>query len=332
MNARILEWLACPRCGANLRLQSKTTSGEEIENGTLTCERCGKDYPIVRGIPRFVEPENYAGTFGHQWNKFAQLQLDSKNGTHFSRERFFSITEWDPAELNGKLILDVGCGAGRFSEVALSMGAEVVSMDLSSAVEACRLNLAPNPKLHVLQGSIYEFPLKRAIFDFVYCIGVIQHTPDPRRSIDEILKMVRPGGKAGLWIYELNWKSFVGTAGFKYFLRPLTKRMAISQLEFWCNRIEKWCRPFNLWARKRGAIGKVIMRMLPAAAAHLHGIPLSDDDFCEWVRLDTFDMYSPAHDHPQRFNDVKLWMADAGFTVDPRHPHGAVSITGTRLS
>jgi hypothetical protein len=78
-------------------------------------------------------------------------------------------------------------------------------------------------------------------------------------------------------------------------------------------------------------LGKFVMRMLPVACAHLQSIPLSPEDFREWVRLDTFDMYSPAHDHPQRFCTVKSWLENAGFEVDPRHPHGAVSITGTRL-
>jgi hypothetical protein len=71
--------------------------------------------------------------------------------------------------------------------------------------------------------------------------------------------------------------------------------------------------------------------MLPVGSAHLHGIPLSDEDFREWVVLDAFDNYSPAHDHPQRFNTVRRWLEESAFKPDPRHPHGAISITGTRL-
>ena len=73
------------------------------------------------------------------------------------------------------------------------------------------------------------------------------------------------------------------------------------------------------------------MRILPVSSAHLHGLPLSEKDFREWVRLDTLDMYSPAHDHPQTFSRVKAWLEEAGFDVEPRHPHGGISITGRRL-
>ena len=331
MKRMLLEWLACPKCRGVLDLRAQHEKETEVEEGSLHCQKCAATYSIIRGLPRFVPPENYAASFGYQWNRYARLQLDSQNGTMFSHERFHSITEWTPAELAGKLVLDVGCGSGRFSEVALAAGAEVVAMDLSSAVDAARNNLGHHPKLHCVQASIYEMPFREGLFDYVYCIGVIQHTPNPQESVRCILNMVRRGGKVGLWIYELNWKSFVGTAAFKYGFRPWTKRLSIQKLEAFCNRIERLCWPILRWARHGGTSGKVIMRLLPAASAHLQGIPLSDEDFRQWVRLDTFDAYSPAHDHPQKFSTVQGWLETAGFRVDPRHPHGAISITGTRL-
>jgi 2-polyprenyl-3-methyl-5-hydroxy-6-metoxy-1,4-benzoquinol methylase len=309
----------------------KSQLEDEVEEGALKCTNCSAAFPVVRGIPRFVSSENYAASFGRQWNKFARLQLDSQNGTSFSRDRFCSITEWELSSLKGKLVLDVGCGAGRFAEVALQAGAEVVALDLSSAVDACRQNLIGHPGIHVVQASIYELPVRDALFDFVYSIGVIQHTPDPRRSVLEILPKTTTGGRVGFWIYELNWKSFVGSSGFKYLLRPWTRRMPHAQLEQLCSRMERLCWPIIRRARRGGTLGRIIMRMLPVGSAHLHGIPLSDEDFREWVVLDAFDNYSPAHDHPQRFNTVRRWLEESAFKPDPRHPHGAISITGTRL-
>jgi len=331
MKPVLLEWLACPKCRSALTLTIQHKERDEIEEGSLHCQKCVTVYPILRGIPRFVPPENYAASFGYQWNRYARLQLDSQNGTTFSRQRFYSITEWNPADLAGKRVLDVGCGSGRFSEVVLAEGAQVVAMDLSLAVDACRNNLGKQAGLHCVQASIYELPFRDRLFDYVYCIGVIQHTPDPQQSVLCISRMVKVGGKIGLWIYELTWKSLVGTAAFKYGLRPWTKRWSIQRLETFCNRTERLCWPVLRWARHKGTLGKAIMRLLPAASAHLQGIPLSDEDFREWVRLDTFDTYSPAHDHPQTFPRVKSWLESAGMQVEPRHPHGAISITGTRL-
>src|SRR5882672_720376 len=96
MKHRLVQWLACPQCHGRLDLAVRLEREGEIEEGSLSCAKCQKVFPILRGIPRFVSSENYAASFGRQWNKFARLQMDSQNGTTFSRDRFYSITEWDP--------------------------------------------------------------------------------------------------------------------------------------------------------------------------------------------------------------------------------------------
>ena len=83
-----------------------------------------------------------------------------------------------PTELKGKMALEVGCGAGRYAEIALSLGAKLVALDYSSAVDTCWQNLHSNPNLNVVQGDIYHLPFKPASFKSVYCFGVLQHTPD----------------------------------------------------------------------------------------------------------------------------------------------------------
>ena len=331
MKREFLSRLACPETGTPLSLVEEQESGGEILSGRLVTAT-GKSYDVAGGIPRFVPPSSYADSFGYQWKKYAELQLDSRNGSTFSRDRFYSITEWSETDLRGKRVLDVGCGAGRFAEIALAAGAEVVAVDLSQAVEACRDNLRPCDRLEIVQASIYELPFPPGSFDFVYCIGVIQHTPDPQRSILEIARMVRPGGRLGYWIYERDWKSYLGTTGFKYLFRPWTKTLSREAVERFSHTLETLCWPINRIARKCGLPGKIVMRMLPVSSAYLQDVPLSDQEFREWVRLDTFDMYSPAHDHPQKFYTVARWLAAAGFEVDPRHPHGGISITARRPS
>lgn len=328
MNDEFLDSLICPETGQKLRLAA-FPSDEKQDTALLTPDNT-HHYPVVKGIPRFVPSENYADSFGYQWNKYAKLQLDSCNGTTFSRDRFLAITGWNLQELSGKRVLDVGCGAGRFAEVALSAGARVTAVDLSQAVEACKRNLGNSSSLDVVQASIYAMPFPPGSFDFVYSIGVIQHTPDPKKSVVEICKMVKPRGHIGLWIYERDWKSYVGTVGFKYLLRPFAAKMSRQQIEKFSNALESICWPVNRIARRCGLTGKVVMRMLPVASAYLQEVPLSDEDFREWVRLDTFDMYSPAHDRPQTFATVASWLREAGFADIRRHAHGGISITAQR--
>lgn len=321
--------LVCPETGEQLHLDARSPEAGGCE-GILTTASGGRRYPVKSGIPRFVPAANYADSFGYQWNKYARIQLDSANGSSSSRDRFYSITEWDSRDLLGAKVLDVGCGAGRFAEIALAAGANVTAIDMSGAVDACKTNLSGHRNLNVVQASIYELPFRDESFDYVYSIGVIQHTPDPERAVKEICKLVRPGGQVGLWIYDRNWKSYVGTIAFKYLLRPVTRNMSRDQVERFSNFLEMLCWPINRQVRSWGAAGKFIMRMLPVSCFYLQGVPLSDADFREWVRLDTFDMYSPAHDHPQKYRTVETWLQDAGFVEITRHPHTGVSLTATR--
>src|SRR5512147_1581240 len=140
MKEDLLHILGCPFWKGDLDLQDAVAKGMEIAEGTLHCRTCSLVYPIIRCIPRFVPPENYASSFGFQWNRFRRTQLDSHTGKPIARERFLLRTGYQPTDLEGKRVLDVGCGAGRYAEVALSSGARLVALDYSSAVDACWQN------------------------------------------------------------------------------------------------------------------------------------------------------------------------------------------------
>jgi 2-polyprenyl-3-methyl-5-hydroxy-6-metoxy-1,4-benzoquinol methylase/uncharacterized protein YbaR (Trm112 family) len=318
-----LNLLVCPACGSPLE------GKEDLSPSCLVCRAQGHVYPLRNGIPRFVDPGNYADSFGFQWNRFSRVQLDSYNGTTFSEDRFRLITGWTPSDLAGRLVLDAGCGAGRFSEVALKYGAQLVAFDLSEAVDASQTNLVPAEPL-ICQASIYELPFAPASFDYVYCIGVVQHTPDPVASVRALARMVKPGGQIGLWIYERDWKSFVGTVGFKYLLRPIFSRLPRSKQFSICSAMVNLFYPILAFCRKHGAFGKTIMRLLPVSSAHLQSVPLSPEDFKTWVLLDTFDMYSPAFDQPQTYSKIAGLLAQENFENIRRHPHGGISITAIR--
>ena len=157
MKIELLELLRCPKTGQRLRLENGNSDSQEIEEDWLISADGQQRYPVQRGIPRFVPQSNYADNFGMQWNHFCQTQLDS-SGHPISTERFWLATGWKPEQLKDQWVLDAGCGAGRFAEVALLAGAKVVALDYSSAVDACYANLKYHPGLHVVQGDIYALP------------------------------------------------------------------------------------------------------------------------------------------------------------------------------
>ena len=69
MKRELLQWLCCPECSGDLTLTATETSpaGDRVVSGDLRCDGCGRSYPIVKQIPRFVRADNYTGSFGYQW-------------------------------------------------------------------------------------------------------------------------------------------------------------------------------------------------------------------------------------------------------------------------
>ena len=196
MKKKLLEYVACPICNGCLALEEGYRSnGIEISDGLLHCGSCKSDFPIVNDIPRFVSWDNYSNNFGFQWNLFRMTQLDSQNNTKISGDRFFRQTKWRSEEIKGKIILDAGCGAGRFAEIALAEGAIVIAVDQSKSVDACLANLKGNHNLHVLEADIYNLPFGSDVFDYIYCFGVLQHTPNPKKAFLKLVKKLKKNEK-----------------------------------------------------------------------------------------------------------------------------------------
>jgi 2-polyprenyl-3-methyl-5-hydroxy-6-metoxy-1,4-benzoquinol methylase len=291
----------------------------------LRCEACAGIVPIERGIPRFVASEHYASSFGLQWNRHATAQLDSASLASISRERLFGVTGW-PQRMEGEHILEAGCGAGRFTEVLATTGADVWSFDLSQAVDANASNHGHVKNVHVFQASISDVPFNPGTFDRVLCLGVLQHTPNPEAAFHSLVAQVRPGGELVIDVYR---KDLAAILQWKYALRPLTTRMDAERLYHVVAKVVPRLIPAARAARTMA--GRFGARLIPIAEySHLG---LSEGQNREWAILDTFDMLSPAHDHPQTLSTVRSWFCDAGFvSVDVRKGQNGIVGKGRRPS
>src|SRR5687767_8679476 len=186
----------------------------------------GNIFPVSKGVLRLVSDDNYTASFGFQWNKFQKTQIDrDNNNTKQSAERFFAQTNWDKEDLTGKDVLEVGSGAGRFSQVFLDhTNGNLYSVDYSDAVSAnYRNNGHHGERFKLFQASIYEMPFPDNSFDKVFCFGVLQHTPDFKQSVKCLIDKVKPGGEVVVDFYPINgWWTKLHS---KYILRPITKKM-----------------------------------------------------------------------------------------------------------
>lgn len=274
----------------------------------------GNEFIKINGSYRFVDLNNYTGNFGYQWNKFQKTQIDRAfTQQDQSTERFFAQTGWKTEDLEDKDVLEVGSGAGRFSQVILSnTRANLFSIDYSTAVEANYRNNGPNNRLNLFQASIYEMPFASESFDKVFCFGVLQHTPDFRESVRHLCRMVKPGGKLVIDFYPIRgWYTKIHA---KYLFRPFTKRLKHSTLLFLIEKnAGRLIKGYNLLHRIK--LG-VLSRFMPVCDIN-NTLPtgLSADELKEWVILDTFDMFSPAYDQPQRIKRVANWVKEEGLQV-----------------
>jgi len=307
MHRDLTHVLVCPSCHGSLRLTIDREADEEIESGILRCEPCAAGYPIVAFVPRFVPRENYSSSFGFQWNRFRQTQLDSNTGQPITRDRFFAQSGWAAGDMAGRWTLDLGCGAGRFAEVALGAGARLVAVDYSSAVDACRQNLGPHPRLDVVQADVYRLPFRLQRFDFVYCFGVLQHTPDVHAAFAALVEQIAPGGRIAVDLYP---QLALNVVWPKYWLRPFTKRMPAERLFSLVFRMVDLLWPVSLALGRTPGIGRKLRHALPIA--NYEGLlPLTPRQLKEWAVLDTFDMLAPAHDHPQSAATLRAWLDEA---------------------
>jgi len=329
MRLKLLEVLACPKCSATLDCHAADQRDDgEIITGSLSCSQCREEYPIVNSVPRFVAPENYASSFGYQWNRFKVEQIDSISGTLLSTDRFFSETGWSKDWLAGKWILDAGSGAGRFLDVASNFGAEVVGLDISTAVDAARANLAGKNNVHLVQASIYEPPFRLGTFAGCYCIGVVQHTPDPQRAMTTLPRYLQPGGLIAITAYERKpWTLFYP----KYWLRPLTKRVEKEKLLGIIKGLMPVLFPLTNVLFRIPLLGRVFMFAIPVAN-YVDQTALSRQQRYEWAVLDTFDMLSPEDDLPRTQREVEEALTGAKIVEIKRLSNPGVNIVGVKAS
>ncbi len=158
----------------------------------LVCANCRREYPLLHGVLRFVDAQNYAGSFGFQWKLYSRTQLDDASSQR-SERAFRRRTGFRPEDLAGKLVLDVGCGMGRFAEVATRWGAHVVGIDLSLASEVAARNLADRTAT-IFQADVFKLPFAPESFDYIYSIGVLHHTPDCEQAFKVLSKAVETRG------------------------------------------------------------------------------------------------------------------------------------------
>ena len=259
---------------------------------SLACAS-GHGFPVRENIPRLLPSgENYADAFGEQWHQYRKTQLDSYTRTTYSRDRLrrcFGEALWERLQQPVPLqVLEAGCGAGRFTEVLLATAAAAVtSTDLSSAVEPNQLNCPQSPRHRIAQCDINQLPFLAGQFDVVMCLGVVQHTRDPERTIADLYHQVKPGGWLVIDHYRHAFSTY--TKATAWLIRPILKRLPPQQGVAATKALTRWFFPLHRAVRRYKPLQMMLSRVSPILT-YFHVLPeLSDELQYEWSELDTHD-------------------------------------------
>lgn len=267
-------------------------------------------------IASFVS-QHYAENFARQWSEFRTTQLDSVNGTTISLDFLEDLLDAPVSSLRGKKVLEVGSGAGRFTEHLVSHADLVVATDLS---EAIYLNAAIGASNAVFaQADILQSPRFRSRFDLVFCRGVLQHTPDPTKAIRVLHSLVEPGGRL---VFDIYGKRGISALRPKYIWRPVVRRLFT--FDSFGRFLDRWGeRALRLrWRLKPflpGPTSRVLDYLIPVWD-HKGTLPLNERQLVEWSKLDTLDAMFAAYDKPMAPSEVVKVLLDLGFehlSVDP---------------
>jgi 2-polyprenyl-3-methyl-5-hydroxy-6-metoxy-1,4-benzoquinol methylase len=302
--------LCCLSCGGKL---------ESDQSGGYVCPGCHRAYPNVQGIARFVDAQHYAASFGFQWHRYQKTQLDSDQDELRESERHFLMkTALRPEDLKGKLVLDVGCGMGRFAEVATRWGARVVGVDLSAAAEVAAKNLADR-NFTAFQADVFALPFAPESFDVIYSIGVLHHTPDCEAAVKALDKYLKPGGLLVVWLYSGYNKWY----RFSDFWRRYTHKMKPENL----HRVLKVAVPF--FYNLQHGLKRIPVVGPPASGLVHHVFPVNRQKDPEARMLDTFDWYSPKYQSKHTYEEVFKWYAAMGME-DMRVGENSIAVRGRK--
>ena len=211
----------------------------DVITGALACEKCLVYYPVHNAIPRMltyttevahIHAQQNAAWLGTHLPGFTLPNHDSPPGEAAVLRNF--STEWTGYEWSGdnywnvsteialktkryelglakhsikhRLVLEAGIGIGGTADgLSRTEDCEIVGMDLAYAVDQARCYFGQNPRLHIVQASVFLPPFRPGTFDSVYSHGVLHHTYSTRAAFSHIAMLPKAtNGMLYVWLYS----------------------------------------------------------------------------------------------------------------------------------
>ena len=305
MKMSCLEVLCCPVCHGTLALRGTGNGNTDrritVDSGILECQNCHRKYAIKNGIPRFTH-DHGVENFSKEWRRFGRTQLDSCNSTQQSYDSFIVKTGFNLAGLHGRRVLDAGCGAGRYTEIALAHGGEVFAVDASESVVSAQENIGEHPLCHVLQADVLNLPLREQSFDYIFSLGVLHHTVNTKQAFMRLLPLLKPDGEIAIWVYSAEGARQKAYNALSGVYRAITTRIPLN----WVYTLSEWTASLYKTEYGQGKTASPATRIISMLVPH------SSHPDPEWRVLDTFDWYSAKYQHKHTYAEVESWFHEGG--------------------
>jgi len=307
---RFTDVFTCPSCGSEL------TAADD----RLDCTGCGRTYPVLGGIPRFVADIARGPAQVQEAFDFEHRRFHHSEHTVFGPqlvEQFLANVDLPAEFFRGRRCVDIGCGSGRWTYALAELGAEVVAVDLTSGgVESVYGELGERPNVTIAQADIFALPFAAESFDFVMSWGVLHHTPSTRKAFDRIAPLVRPGGTLYVMVYDVDQgRGERVTNIVRWALRRVSPERRYKLCRYLV--IEDNMERYNFLSRHM-----IVAYYDPETS------PLKR----ETLQFGLYDAYSPKYNWLHSAEEVTDWFRSSGFSevfvIDS--PQGAVQVRGIR--
>lgn len=301
MKPEIAAYLRCPHCEGELSCERTDIVNGRLKSGALEC-RSGHSFPIADYLPTFSPALGYVGAFEFLWSS-PSCDLTVAHGDTFVRElterEFSQQTQIDPGSLAGKLVLDAGCGGARFAEYLAGFGAEVIGVDMVE--RALRVDIQRNlgrANLNFFQANLFDLPFREGVFDFIYSLGVLHHTPDCEKAFKGLVRFLKPGGRIAIWVYPISERTPLSDL-----LRPLTTRLPMPLLYACGAALTAAYAPLLRLPRYRARLN-----------GFLYGLRLPWHDEWRWRKHSFMDWYGAKFQSKHSYEELRAWFENAGLS------------------
>jgi SAM-dependent methyltransferase len=231
--------------------------------------------------------------FGFEWTEYARHGWDDSKYNSVSEEPVFQTKSlMQSSEFANKLILDAGCGNGRYTYMASKYGGCVIGVDLTHAVDAAFDNTREIASVCIVQADLFRLPFPTEAFDLAFSIGVLMHTGNAHLAFASIAPHIRMGGSFTTHVYG------VGNPFYEWIdetVRKRTTRMSIEELQNFTKQMY----------RIAGLLDGLGLRTLASCF-----VRLDDHPHC------IFDWYAAPVASHHTYDEVEGWFSAAGFQVE----------------